>query len=51
MLVVSGDHSTPCIKKAHTDDPIPILFTGAGVEKTRARGLQKENLCEGAEDR
>jgi 2,3-bisphosphoglycerate-independent phosphoglycerate mutase len=32
-IVVSGDHSTPCINKAHTDDPIPILISGKRVIK------------------
>jgi 2,3-bisphosphoglycerate-independent phosphoglycerate mutase len=27
-FVISGDHSTPCIKKAHTDDPIPLVISG-----------------------
>lgn len=45
MLIVSGDHSTPCIRKAHTDDPIPVLFTGAGVEKDWSkRFTEKESL-------
>ncbi|MGH9979165.1 MAG: phosphoglycerate mutase, partial [Nitrososphaeraceae archaeon] len=45
MLIVSGDHSTPCIRKAHTDDPIPVLFTGAGVEKDESkRFTERESL-------
>ena len=32
-IVVSGDHSTPCINKAHTDDPIPLLISGKEVIK------------------
>ena len=45
MLIVSGDHSTPCIRKAHTDDPIPVLFTGGGVEKDDSnRFTEKESL-------
>ena len=45
MLIVSGDHSTPCIRKAHTDDPIPVLFTGKGVEKDGSkRFTEKESL-------
>ena len=27
-FIICGDHSTPCIKKAHTDDPIPLLVSG-----------------------
>jgi 2,3-bisphosphoglycerate-independent phosphoglycerate mutase len=45
MLIVSGDHSTPCIMKAHTDDPIPVLFTGGNVEKDESRRFtEKESL-------
>ena len=45
MLIVSGDHSTPCIRKAHTDDPIPVLFTGAGIEMDESkRFTEKESL-------
>ena len=32
VVVISGDHSTPCIKKSHTDDPIPLLVSGNGIE-------------------
>lgn len=32
VVVISGDHSTPCIKKSHTDDPIPLLVSGNSIE-------------------
>jgi 2,3-bisphosphoglycerate-independent phosphoglycerate mutase len=32
VVVISGDHSTPCIKKSHTDDPIPLLVSGDGIK-------------------
>ena len=32
-IVVSGDHSTPCIKKAHSDDPVPLLVSGKTVKQ------------------
>ncbi len=32
-IVVSGDHSTPCIKKAHSDDPVPLLVSGNNVKQ------------------
>ena len=31
-VVVSADHSTPCAKMAHTDDPVPLLVSGGGAE-------------------
>ncbi len=27
-IVVSADHSTPCINKGHSDDPVPVLVSG-----------------------
>lgn len=33
IIVVSGDHSTPCIKKAHSDDPVPLLVSGHGIKQ------------------
>jgi 2,3-bisphosphoglycerate-independent phosphoglycerate mutase len=32
-VVVSGDHSTPCIKKGHSDDPVPLLISGSMVKQ------------------
>ncbi len=32
LIVVSGDHSTPCIKNSHSDDPVPVLFSGCSVK-------------------
>jgi 2,3-bisphosphoglycerate-independent phosphoglycerate mutase len=31
FLCVTADHSTPCLAKGHTDDPVPILISGSGV--------------------
>ncbi|NWG36918.1 alkaline phosphatase family protein [Nitrososphaera sp.] len=33
VIVVSGDHSTPCVKKAHSDDPVPLLVSGSRVKQ------------------
>ena len=32
VLCVTADHSTPCMAKGHTDDPVPILIVGPGVQ-------------------
>jgi 2,3-bisphosphoglycerate-independent phosphoglycerate mutase len=32
-IVVSADHSTPCIKKGHSDDPVPLLVSGKRVKQ------------------
>ncbi len=31
-VVVSADHSTPCINKGHSDDPVPVLVSGDMVK-------------------
>jgi 2,3-bisphosphoglycerate-independent phosphoglycerate mutase len=31
VLAVTADHSTSCPKKAHTDDPVPLVIAGPGV--------------------
>lgn len=31
VLAVTADHSTSCVRKAHTDDPVPVLVAGPGV--------------------
>ncbi len=32
-VVVSADHSTPCINKGHSDDPVPVLVSGDSIKK------------------
>ena len=31
VLAVTADHATSCARKAHTDDPVPLLVAGPGV--------------------
>jgi 2,3-bisphosphoglycerate-independent phosphoglycerate mutase len=31
LIAVTADHSTSCAKKAHTDDPVPLVVAGPGV--------------------
>jgi 2,3-bisphosphoglycerate-independent phosphoglycerate mutase len=44
LIVVTGDHSTPAVAKAHTAHPVPFLIAG---EATRADGTAKfgERAC------
>ena len=35
-IVVSGDHSTPCIKKGHSDDPVPLLVSSSRIRQDRS---------------
>ncbi len=31
-VIISADHSTPCINKGHSDDPVPLLISGDGIK-------------------
>jgi len=33
LIFVSGDHSTPCVKREHSSDPVPLLFYGVNTRK------------------
>lgn len=46
VLVVTGDHSTPCRQKAHSYHPVPILIAG---EEVRPDGVDAfgESACAG----
>ena len=32
-VMISADHSTPCINKGHSDDPVPLLVSGDSIKK------------------
>lgn len=55
-IVVSADHSTPCINKGHSDDPVPVLVSGDMVKKDNSARYTENNakigsigLLEGAQ--
>ncbi len=31
MVAVTADHSTSCVRKAHTDDPVPLVVAGGTI--------------------
>ncbi|MFW9906872.1 MAG: 2,3-bisphosphoglycerate-independent phosphoglycerate mutase [Candidatus Thorarchaeota archaeon] len=31
LICITGDHSTPCVMRDHSSDPLPILMAGEGV--------------------
>lgn len=47
-VAVTADHSTPCELKAHSNNPVPFLITGAGVfEKGVSKFGEKECMKNG----
>lgn len=46
-VVISGDHSTPCINKSHSDDPVPVLVSGDMVKKDGTTRFTEEQAKKG----
>ena len=46
-VVVSADHSTPCINKGHSDDPIPLLVSGDFVKKDQTLRVTESQARQG----
>ena len=56
VVMISADHSTPCINKGHSDHPVPLLISGNKIKNdgsqrfTESDGAQGEiGLLEGAQ--
>lgn len=48
VIVVSGDHSTPCIKKSHTADPVPLLISSKTLGNTKVQRFTESSAKNGA---
>ncbi len=46
-IVVSADHSTPCINKGHSDDPVPVLVSGGGIDPDGTSRFTEEQAAAG----
>jgi 2,3-bisphosphoglycerate-independent phosphoglycerate mutase len=44
-VAVTADHATPCILKGHSDDPVPFVLAGAGLEPAGPAGKFGETLA------
>lgn len=48
LIAVTGDHSTPCSLRAHTDHPVPLLISGGGVEPDKVREFSESDCRRGS---
>jgi 2,3-bisphosphoglycerate-independent phosphoglycerate mutase len=48
VIAVTADHSTSCAKKAHTDDPVPLLVTGPGVSDDAVQTFGERAAAKGS---
>ena len=42
-VMISADHSTPCINKGHSDDPVPLLISGDMIVNDNSQRFTEED--------
>ena len=48
IVAVTADHSTSCVRKAHTAEPVPLLVSGPGVLPDGAGSFGERAAREGS---
>jgi len=46
-IVISADHSTPCINKGHSDDPVPLLVSKDSIKKDETKRMTEAEAKKG----
>ena len=47
VIVISADHSTPCINKGHSDDPVPLLISGNKIKNDSTKRFTEHDSKNG----
>ena len=47
-VVISADHSTPCINKGHSDDPVPVLVSADFIKNDGTTRMTEEQAMKGS---
>jgi 2,3-bisphosphoglycerate-independent phosphoglycerate mutase len=47
-VIVTADHSTPCMLRAHSDDPVPLLVMGPGIDREGEGGFGEHRCAKGS---
>ncbi len=47
-IIISADHSTPCINKGHSDDPVPVLVSGDMVKNDETSRVTESEAKRGS---
>jgi 2,3-bisphosphoglycerate-independent phosphoglycerate mutase len=48
VIAVTADHATPVTLGRHSDDPVPLVVAGAGVEPDGTRVFNEKACARGA---
>ena len=47
-VIISADHSTPCINKGHSDDPVPVLVSADFIKNDGTTRMTEEQARKGS---
>ncbi|MDH3192564.1 MAG: alkaline phosphatase family protein [Nitrosopumilus sp.] len=47
-IIISADHSTPCINKGHSDDPVPVLVSADFIKNDGTTRMTEEQAKKGS---
>ncbi len=47
-VVISADHSTPCINRGHSDDPVPVLLSGDSIKNDGTNRITENEAKKGS---
>jgi 2,3-bisphosphoglycerate-independent phosphoglycerate mutase len=47
LVAVTADHSTSCVRKAHTAEPVPLLVVGPGIDSDAAGSFGERAAAKG----
>jgi 2,3-bisphosphoglycerate-independent phosphoglycerate mutase len=48
VICVTADHSTPCLLKAHSDDPVPLLISGDKIKSDNTKKFSEKECKKGS---
>lgn len=48
VILVSADHSTPCVVRGHSGDPVPLLIYTNGIKGDSAKGFSEKECAKGS---
>ena len=48
VVAVTADHSTSCVRAAHTADPVPLLVSGSGIGPDGSRSFGEREAAAGS---
>jgi 2,3-bisphosphoglycerate-independent phosphoglycerate mutase len=48
VIIISADHSTPCINKGHSDDPVPVVVSADFIKNDGTTRMTEEQAKKGS---